>query len=222
MVVMGNGRYIVVEGSVGVGKGRLAEKLAETMQSRLVLEETEANPFLTDFQRDGARYAFQAQLFFLLSRFRQQQELMQLSLFNRGTVSDYLFDRDRLYALLNLSEAEFALYDQVFQLLLHRLPGPDLVVYLSAGTEVLWKRLRGRPLESALSREELERLNEAYHRFFFYYDRSALLVVNTDGVDFVEDEDAFKQLLKEINRHRRGVKHYVPWSAESAGLLTVG
>ena len=217
-----SGRYIVVEGPAGIGKGRLAEKLADTLQYRLVLEQTEANPFLADFQREGARYAFQAQLFFLLSRFRQQQELSQLSLFKRGTVSDYLFDRDRLYALLNLSEAEFALYDQVFQLLLHRLPCPDLVVYLSAGTDFLWKRWQRLPGDAGRSREEVDRLNEAYHRFFFHYDRSALLVVNTGGVDLVEDGEAFSQLLKEINRHRRGVKHYVPWGAEGAGPLAGG
>ena len=187
------------------------KKLADSLGARLVLEQAEANPFLTEFNQDRRQFAFQTQLFFLLSRFRQLQDLAQLDLFQRSTVANYLFEKDRLFALANLTDDEFALYDQVFNLLQDRVPRPDLVVYLSAHSEALKERLKARSQsEPGESDEYLEDLVEAYNRFFFHYDRTPLLVVNTSGADLVGDQDNFKDLLRQIKQHRRGVKHYIP------------
>lgn len=215
---MVGGRYIVVEGPIGVGKAALARKLSESLKARLVLEEAEANPFLEDFQRDRQRYAFQAQLFFLLSRFKRHQELAQLDLFKRDTVGDCLFERDRIFALVNLAEDELILYDQIFTLLLERVPQPDLVIYLSSRTDVLWKRIRNRQEPVEMTQDYLEELNEAYNYFFFHYDRAPLLVVNTSDAGFMEDEDNYRHLLTEVKRHRKGVKHYVPLGSRGVGL----
>jgi deoxyguanosine kinase len=211
-------RYIVVEGPIGVGKSALAEKLAQSLEARLVLEETEANPFLEGFQKDRKSYAFQAQLFFLLSRFRQLQELTQLDLFHRSTVGDCLFERDRLFAMVSLDEDEFVLYDQVFGLLQDRVPSPDLVIYLSARAEVLWQRHRASGQEEGVlySREYLEDLNEAFNHFFFHYNRSPLLVVNTSDVDLLNSGDDYRHFLREVLNHRKGTKHYIPLSSAAA------
>ncbi|MFH1090267.1 MAG: deoxynucleoside kinase [Pseudomonadota bacterium] len=211
---MEGSRYIVVEGPIGAGKAALAKKLAKNIEARVVLEEIEANPFLPAFMRDRRRRAFQVQLYFLLSRFRQQQELIQLNLFHKNTVGDYLFERDRLFALVNLNEDELALYDQVFNLLRGRVPQPDLVIYLSARSEVLWQRLKAQPrykeTENWFSLDYLKKVNEAYNNFFYHYDRAPLLVVNTSDVDLISDEETYQHFLREVEGHQRGVKHYIP------------
>ncbi len=205
-------RYLAIEGPIGVGKSSLATRLAERLGGRLVLERVEDNPFLADFYRDRGRYAFQTQLFFLLSRYRQQQELAQHELFDRVTVADYLFSKDRIFAALTLDEAEFALYSEVYNLLRGRLPEPDVVVYLQASTEVLIERIarRGVAYERNFDREYLERLVGAYNYFFFHYQASPLLVVNTNEIDFIENKEDFERLLKKIETHHKGTEYFVP------------
>ncbi len=208
---MENSRYIVVEGPIGVGKTLLAEKIADSLGARLILEKNEENPFLPHFNRDKNRHAFQAQLFFLLARFRQLKDLNQLDLFQRVTVGDCLFDRDRLFATLNLDENECAMYDQIFNILRERVPQPDLVVYLSARTEVLWRRFKeSRRRDDSMDFDYFKDVNEAYNRFFYHFDRAPLLVVNTSDVDFLNDEENFGHLLNEVKTHQKGVKHYIP------------
>jgi len=220
---MAETRYIVVEGPIGAGKTALAVKLAEVLQARLILEETQANPFLNEFHKDRRKFAFQAQLFFLLSRYRQLQEVNQLNLFHRTTVGDFLFERDRLFAELNLADNEFELYFQVFHLLFERTPQPDLVVYLSAGSEVLWERVQAKAgAETWLNYDYIEELNEIYTKFFYRYDRTPLLVVNTSNVDFMASEEDFRQLVKEIQNHRKGIKYYIPLGSEPGGLGSIG
>jgi len=220
---MAETRYIVIEGPIGAGKTALAEKLAETLQARLVLEETQANPFLEEFQKDRRKYAFQTQLFFLLSRYRQLQAVSQLDLFHRTTVGDFLFERDRLFAELNLDDHEFELYFQVFHLLFERTPRPDLVVYLSAGSEILWERIQAKDrAETRLSYDYIKELNEIYTKFFYRYDRTPLLVVNTSHVDFIASDEDFRHLVKEIKNHRKGVKHYIPLGGGPGGLGPIG
>ena len=212
-------RYIAVEGPIGVGKADVARKLAESLGARLVVEDSEANPYLDKFLNDQERYAFQAQLFFLLSRFRRQRELFQQDLFERDTVADFIFERDRLYAALNLNEQDFVLYDQVFDILKGQVPQPDLVIYLSARADVLWQRVKSLRQENAwYSPAYVEDLNEAYNNFFFHYSQAPLLVVNVSSVDFIRDEEQYHQFLKVVEGHHKGVKHYIPLSEAPDGL----
>lgn len=205
-------RYIVIEGPIAVGKTSFTTQLAEALGARLVLEESEENPFLRRFYEDPEKYAFATQIFFLLNRYRQQQELAQLDLFDRGVVCDYLFAKDQIFARLNLDDAEYALYQQVYRMLDARLPRPDLVVYLEARSEVLWKRMqrRDRPYERRLAPRYLERVAEAYRQFFHHYTESPLLVVESSQIDFVERPEDFAHLRKEIESMRVGTRIYVP------------
>ena len=205
-------RYIVVEGPVGVGKSALARALAERSGGRLVEENPEENPFLRPYTQDRKKHAFQAQLFFLLSRFRQQQALFQQDLFTRSTVAEYLFARDRIYASFVLGPDELALYDRVYELLGARIVKPDLVVYLQARTEVLLQRIRrrGRDYERSMDAAWLEGLAKAYNDFFFHYDEGPLLVVNASDVDLEGNPDDLEALLAVIRKHRKGTQHYVP------------
>ena len=209
---MAENRYIVVEGVIGVGKTSLARLLCERLQARLVLEEVEENPFLKDFYRDRERYAFQTQMHFLFSRYQQQRSLRQTELFSERMVSDYLFQKDRIFAGLNLSERELALYEKVVGWLELEVTRPDVVVYLQAATETLMERIakRGRPFEKDMDRTYIASLNEAYNHFFFHYVEAPLLVVNTNGIDFVNDPDDFQDLLKRIRTHRGGTVYYAP------------
>ena len=184
---MSKARYIVVEGPIGVGKTTLARLLAEEWQARMVLEQVDDNPFLRRFYDEPDKYAFQAQLFFLLTRYRQQQELAQQDLFRQSLVADYLFAKDQLFAQINLDADELALYRQLFHLLGARLPKPDLVVYLQARPDVLMARLRKRvrDYERHITPEYVQRIAEAYKDFFFHYEETPLLVVNCSEIDFV-------------------------------------
>jgi deoxyadenosine/deoxycytidine kinase len=202
-------RYIAVEGPIGVGKTTLARALAERLGGRLVLEAAEENPFLPGFYQDRKKHALQAQLFFLLSRYQQQQDLFQQDLFNQVTISDYLFAKDRIFASLTLDPNELALYERIWQVLGARVVKPDLVVYLQARPEVLAGRIRkrGRDFERQVAPEYLDAVSRAYGDFFFHYEETPLLVVNTSELDLGDEAD-LDALLKEIRRHRRGRLHF--------------
>ena len=205
-------RYIVIEGPIGVGKTSLAKLLAEEFGARCLFEKVDENPFLESFYQDRGKYAFQTQTFFLLSRFQQQKLVGQGDLFQRTTISDYLFAKDRIFAYLNLDENELGLYEQIYRLLDARTVKPDLVVYLQARPEVLLERIqkRGVDFERHITEKYLEDLTRAYNDFFFQYAESPLLVVHTSEIDFVERKDDFDDLVKEIKRMRGGTQYYQP------------
>ncbi len=205
-------RYIAIEGVIGVGKSTLARLLAQRLNAELLLEEVEENPFLAEFYEDRARYAFQTQMHFLFSRYQQQHGLRQTDLFVQRVVSDYLFQKDRIFANLNLNERELVLYEKIVRELEGEIPRPDVVVYLQANTETLVGRIRqrGRPFEKQMDREYLKALNEAYNYFFFHYGDAPLLVVNTDPIDFVRNADELDDLSQRILAHHEGTVYYTP------------
>ncbi len=205
-------RYIAVEGPIAVGKTSLAQRLCNFFNGRLVLEDTDKNPYLDEFYKDRTRYAFQTQIYFLLSRYKQQLELSQLELFKQHVIADYLFSKDRIFACLNLKGHELELYDQIYSILNIRLPKPDLVIYLQATPDVLLSRIkkRGKQYEKGITIEYLQELTTAYNDFFFHYNESPLLVINTSNIDFVEREEDFKRLLKEIKSIRHGIYYFNP------------
>ncbi len=209
-------KYIVTEGPIGVGKTSLTSLIAEELGARLILERAEDNPFLADFYRDPARYRFQTQMFFLLSRFSQQQEMAQPDLFTRITMSDYLFDKDRIFAYLNLDENELTLYEQFYRILEPKILRPDLVIFLQADTDTLLKRIkiRARPFEKELNHEYIAAVNEAYNQFFFRYADTPLLVINTSDIDFVHRREDLDDLLKQILDMKQGTQYYVPVSGK--------
>lgn len=205
-------RYIVVEGPIGVGKTSLTNILTEQFNARRILEIVEENPFLANFYVDRSKWAFQTQIFFLLSRFRQQQELFQQELFSSTTVSDYLFAKDRIFACLNMEGPELGLYDRVFDALQPRVTKPDLVIYLQANLDVLLHRIkkRGREFERKFDAGYLESLVHAYNDFFAHYSETPLLVVNTSDIDFVNNPGDRENLISAIQRARSGTQHYLP------------
>ncbi len=212
---MEKSRYIAIEGPIGVGKSSLADLLAQKMGGRTLIEEVDSNPFLSSFYADIKKYAFQTQLFFLLSRYQQQKEMFQQELFNSTIISDYLFAKDRIFAYLNLDENELGLYEQVYRLLDTRIPRPDLVIYLQASTDVLLDRIkrRNKEYEKSVKEDYLEKLIDAYNRYFFYYNETPLLVVNTTEIDFVNNTADLANLVKEIRSMKGGSQHYIPLSA---------
>jgi deoxyadenosine/deoxycytidine kinase len=205
-------RYIVVEGPIGVGKTSLTRALAGRFSGRPVFEQVEENPFLANFYEDRNKYAFQTQLFFLLSRFKQQQELFQQELFSRVTVSDYLFAKDRIFASITLDPNELALYERVYEHLGPRVMRPDLVIYLQARLDVLLARIRkrGREFERRFDPEYLAELARTYNDFFHRYDETPLLVINTSDIDFVESEKDFEELIRAVGSIRAGTHYYQP------------
>jgi deoxyadenosine/deoxycytidine kinase len=207
-----NVRSIAVEGPIGVGKTTLARKLAEAFKAKLVLEPVAENPFLEQFYRDRRKFAFQTQLFFLTSRYQQQQELAQPDLFSQAIVADYHFAKDRIFAYLNLDDTELAMYEKVYRMVEPTVQKPDLVIYLQADIEVLRERIRrrGRSAERSLDGQYLDELVQAYNTFFFHYADSPLLVVNTTDLDLANDPDDFADLLKEVRRMGRGTQYFVP------------
>src|SRR5262249_8151286 len=209
---MPDNRYIVVEGVIGVGKTSLSRMLSERLQGKLVLEEVEENPFLKDFYQDRERYPFQTQLHFLFSRYQQQRSLRQMELFSERMVADYLFQKDRIFAGLNLQERELALYERLVGWLELDVMKPDVVVYLQASPDTLMERIakRGRSYEKEMDRGYIKSLNEAYNHFFFHYTEAPLLVVNTNRIDFVNNPDDFTDLETRILSHRQGTVYYAP------------
>jgi len=205
-------RYIVIEGPIGVGKTSLAKRLSPEFKARCILESPEENPFLHKFYRDRKKYAFQTQLFFLLNRYQQQREMRQIDLFNQVTITDYLFAKDRIFAYLNLDENELALYQRIFSLLDARIPTPDLVIFLQAKPETLLARIRARDIEyeKEIDIEYLRALSQAYNSFFFHYEESPLLVVDTSEIDFVNKEEDLKSLIREVRSMKRGTWYYKP------------
>jgi deoxyadenosine/deoxycytidine kinase len=205
-------QYIAVEGAIGVGKTAVVERLTQRLEATALLEEWGQNPFLKSFYDGRPGAAFQSELFFVLSRHRQQQELVQRKLFTQATISDYVFEKSRLFAYLNLEDSELLVYEKLYTLLAEGVPRPDLVVYLQAPTEVLARRIkqRGRPEELHLSEEYLAEVNRAYNHYFFHYTATPLLVVNTAEVDFVKHEDDLDDLVKQIRQMGKGTQYYVP------------
>ena len=209
-------RYIVIEGPIGVGKTSLARLLAKASNARCILEKAEDNPFLPYFYEDRKKYAFQTQIFFLLSRFQQQKEIAQFDLFNQITLCDYLFAKDRIFATLNLDDLELALYEQIYNLLNGQIPSPDLVIFLQAKPEVLLHRIKSRniPYEKEVPLDYLKTLTEAYNYYFFHYDRTPLLVVNTSEIDFVSRKEDFAQLVREIKQMKKGTWYFIPMGSK--------
>lgn len=209
-------RYIAVEGPIGVGKTSLTQILAQRFGARRIMEVVEENPFLSNFYTDRAKFAFQTQMFFLLSRYKQQQELFQQDLFSQVTVSDYLFAKDRVFACLTLDPNELALYDRVYDALNTRVTKPDLVIYLQARMDVLLARIkkRGRDFERKFDAKYLEDLCRAYNEFFFHYTDTPLLVINTSEIDFVNNDKDLDDLLLAIRKMRKGTQHYLPLASK--------
>lgn len=203
-------RYIAIEGVIGAGKTSLARMLSEKLKADLILEQFEENPFLEKFYDDRKRFAFQTQMFFLINRYKQQQQLKQQDLFSSITVSDYIFDKDKIFAYLNLSTEEVKLYENIFPLLERDIPKPDLVIFLQSSIDRLMANVktRGRKFEKNLTRQYLEELSEAYNNFFFKYNNTPLLIVNTSDIDFVNTESDFKELYSQIFREDRGFIEY--------------
>lgn len=197
-------RYIVIEGPIGVGKTSLAQRLAERSGARTLLEKPQDNPFLERFYQDTARYALPTQLFFLFQRINEVRDLAQMDLFGSRTVSDYLFEKDTLFARLTLSEDEFKLYQTVYQSLALQAPTPDLVIYLQASTDALIERVQRRGLryERSIGDDYLTRLAQSYGEFFHHYDAAPVLVVNSDNLNFVDNDGDFDLLLQRIHNMR--------------------
>ena len=211
---MRNLYYIAIEGPIGVGKTSLAQLLSKELGARLVLEDFEDNPFLPDFYNDPERFGFQTQLFFLLQRYRQQQDLRQVDMFQKLLITDYMFVKDRLFSSLNLDDKEMHLYDTVASLLERNIIRPDLVIYLQADTDVLMKNIakRGRNMESNVTWEYIDALNQVYTEYFFRYQDTPLVIINTDNIDFVENEKDLKEVIDYIRQPVSGTKFFNPVS----------
>ncbi|MBA4405683.1 deoxynucleoside kinase [bacterium] len=203
-------RYIAIEGVIGAGKSSLARKLADRLSANLIMEEFEENPFLEKFYDDRKRYAFQTQMFFLINRYKQQQQLNQQELFSKYMVSDYIFQKDKIFAYLNLTGEELKLYETIFPLLERDIPKPDLVIFLQSSLDRLVENIktRGRKFERNLTRAYLTELSEAYNNFFFKYNNTPLLIVNTSEIDFVNRDEDFEELCSQVFREDRGFMEY--------------
>jgi deoxyguanosine kinase len=202
-------RYIVVEGPIGVGKTSLAQRLADLVEVQPLLEKPQDNPFLANFYQDPARYALPTQLFFLFQRINEARDMAQMDLFRSRTISDYLFEKDALFARLTLSDDEYKLYQSIYQGLSPQTPTPDLVIYLQAPTYTLVERVRkrGNRYERTMEEDYLARLSDSYGEFFHHYDEAPLLVVNSEHLNFVDNADDFNLLLDRIGK-MRGRREY--------------
>jgi deoxyguanosine kinase len=206
--------YIAIEGPIGVGKTSVAERLSTRLDATAVLEDPE-NPFLADFYGGRPGAALQAQLFYLLNRHRQLVALQQADLFSHTTICDYLFDRDKIFAYLNLDDNELFIYQRLYDLLARDVPPPDLVIYLQAPTDVLVKRLRERSKDDDSDVPEpdpdyIREVNEAYQHYFFHYTTTPLLVVETSHIDLRVSDEAVDDLVRQMRVMNRGTQYYVP------------
>ncbi len=207
-----NYHYIAIEGPTGVGKTVVVERMAQKIEATTVSEDSGENPFLKPFYEGRAGTAFQTEVFFLLSRFRRQQELLQRQLFSSVTLCDYVFEKSRLYSYLNLEDAELVIFEKLYGMLVEGVPQPDLVVYLQAAPERLAQRVhqRGRAEDHAISEEYLQEICRAYNHYFFHYSRTPLLVVNTTELDLATRPDQVDDLIRQIEDMGRGTRYYVP------------
>jgi deoxyguanosine kinase len=208
-----NIRHIAIEGVIGAGKTSLTKMLGDRLGGKVVLERFEENPFLAKFYEEPDRFAFQTQIFFLLSRFKQQQDLLQADLFHRFLITDYIFEKDKIFAYLNLADDELKLYESVLTSIEHSVPTPDLVVYIQSSVHRLMANIqrRGRTIERNMSEQYIRDLNEAYNYFFFRYKSAPLLIVNASQIDFVNNESHFNDLLYQVFRPNKApVEYYNP------------
>ncbi len=213
LIAQSNLHYIAVEGCIGAGKTTLCRMLGESLGAQVVLEKFEENPFLKDFYRDPERYAFQTQIFFLLTRYKQQQDLLQADLFHQFLVTDYIFEKDKIFAYLNLQDEELKLYETLVSSIQHSIVAPDLVIYLQSTIPRLLQNIkqRGRDYEAQMSKDYIRDLNEAYNYFFFRYRATPLLIVNGAEMDFVAHEEQYNDRLRAIFRtNRAAVEYYNP------------
>ena len=209
---MRNLNYVAIEGAIGVGKTSLAKLLSDKLGAKLILEKFEDNPFLSEFYDDPERFAFQTQLFFLLQRYQQQQELRQVDMFQNLLISDYMFIKDRLFASLNLDEKEMSLYDSIANMLECNIINPDLIIYLQADTSTLMKNIakRGRDYEANISYDYINALNELYTEYFFRYNETPLVIINTNHIDFVNNSADLDQVIGYIRQPVSGTKFFNP------------
>ena len=211
---MKNLQYVAIEGTIGVGKTSLANLFSEKLRAKLILEAFEDNPFLTDFYEDPESNAFQTQLWFLLQRYQQQQELRQVDMFHNLIVTDYMFVKDRLFAALNLNEKEMSLYDSVAKMMEKNIIHPDLVIFLQADTETLMKNIskRGRDFEKNMSEDYIDALNQVYNEYFFRYQETPLIIINTNNIDFVQNPGDLEEMIGYIRQPISGTKFFNPSS----------
>ena len=204
--------HICIEGTIGVGKTSLVKLLAEEMEAKTVLEKFEDNPFLRDFYTDRNRYAMQTQLFFLLSRYKQQQDLQQMDMFAKSVISDYMFDKDRLFAALNLSDMELDLYNRIANELQKNIVYPDLIIFLQSETDRLMYniKIRGREFEKNMDYTYIDNLNQIYNEYFFRYDKGPLVIINTNDIDFVNNKDDLEEIIKFIRTPGEGTRYFNP------------
>ena len=212
---MRNLNYIAIEGPIGVGKTSLAKLLSKRLSAKLILEKFEDNPFLSEFYNDPTRFAFQTQLFFLLQRYQQQQDIRQVDMFHNLLISDYMFIKDRLFASLNLDDKEMNLYDSIANMIERNVINPDLIIYLQADTASLMKNIdkRGRNFESNISYEYINELNEIYTEYFFRYNDTPLVIINTNNIDFVHNPGDLDQVIQYIKQPVSGTKFFNPSSS---------
>ena len=209
---MRNLYYVAIEGTIGVGKTSLANLLSEKLSAKLVLEAFEDNPFLSDFYEDPERHAFQTQLWFLLQRYQQQQDLRQVDMFQNLVITDYMFVKDRLFASLNLNEKEMSLYDTVANMMERNVIQPDLVIFLQADTGTLMKNIskRGRDIEKNISEDYIDALNQVYNEYFFRYQDTPLVIINTNDIDFVNNHQDLEEMINYIRQPVTGTKFFNP------------
>ncbi|NLG15763.1 MAG: deoxynucleoside kinase [Fibrobacter sp.] len=220
--IPGHLNYICIEGVIGAGKTSLSYLLSEMFNARTVLEEAEENPFLPRFYTDRRMFAFQTQLWFLVSRFKQLSVMVaQQDLFHQVTISDYLFAKDRIFASINLDEDELSLYNNIARVMEASVAQPDLVVYLQTSTSVLLKRIekRGRPFEFNMDADYLDALNSAYNHFFFHYNSTPLLVINTNDIDFVNRKEDLQDIIYQILNAKPGTTFYQPMGEKDKAHL---
>ncbi len=207
---MGDWHFIAVEGVIGVGKTTLATLLSKRLNGKLVLEEVNDNPFLPMFYDSPERYSFVTQIFFLLSRYNTLRELTTRDIFSKVIVSDYMFEKDKIFASINLNDRERLLYENIYSLLKKDIPSPDIIIYLQADTSILLERIksRGRPYENGITPEYLNAINDAYNEFFFHYEEAPILIINSNNISFTKQPEALEILLQQLDRLKKGLNFF--------------